>query len=71
MPTESSDTDPTEPAPADMGDPDAGGTVGAAGDDDAGQTENDTDPMGINDEDPLDATLVGAPVDDQEDSGES
>ena len=58
--------DPVEPAPADAGSPDAGpDPLGA--DTDSDDEDDSTDAMGIDDDDPIDATLVGKPVDADDD----
>lgn len=60
-------TPPVEPEPHDdMKDPEP---AGSAPTDDEGEASDDsdhTDAMGIDDEDPIDATLVGTPVDEDE-----
>jgi hypothetical protein len=64
-----STTPPVDPAPAaDMKDPDSDGTPAATPPDESDQRGDEspaTDPMGIDDDDPIDATLVGAPVDEE------
>jgi hypothetical protein len=63
-------TPPVDPKPpADMEDPESaarptGDDLGEPQDDRGGDDDsNGTDPMGIDDDDPIDSTLVGSPVD--------
>lgn len=58
--------EPTEPAPADIADAPANPRPDV---DTSGSEDDHTDAMGIDDSDPIDATLVGKPVEEREDSG--
>lgn len=60
-------TSPVDPEPQDdMKDPEPAGSPPTDDEGEASDDSDHTDAMGIDDDDPIDATLVGTPVDEDE-----